>query len=173
MNKLFKFKVAMSTCAVAYVWSLPLLSKIGFAENNSTSISAFIANPPATGAMAAVSFIPLTLVWEYQDSILEHIPIVPACTIGWICQTLYYSTAIYQISYGTFLICTYGYVKNWIHTTTVVTFCSSFMIHTLITLTYSMPSKITKTILGIGSSSCIVLVIMSILNIHNIFFLVF
>ena len=122
MNKLFKFKVAMSTCAVVYVWSLPLLSKIGFAENNSTSISAFIANPPATGAMAAVSFIPLTLVWEYQDSILEHIPIVPVCTIGWICQTLYYSTAIYQISYGSFLICTYGYVKNWIHTTTVVTF---------------------------------------------------
>ncbi len=170
MNKLFKFKVAMSTCAVAYVWSLPLLSKIGFAENNSTSISAFIANPPATGAMAAVSFIPLTLVWEYQDNILEHIPIIPARTVGWVCQTLYYSTAIYQISYGTFLICTYGYVKNWIHTTTVVTFCSSFIIHTLITLTYSMPSKITKTILGLGTSSSIVLIIMTILNIHNIFF---
>lgn len=170
MNKLFKFKAAMSTCAVIYVWSLPLLSKIGFAENNSTSISAFIANPPATGAMAAVSFIPLTLVWEYQDSILEHIPIVPACTIGWICQTLYYSTAIYQISYGTFLICTYGYVKNWIHTTTVVTFCSSFVIHILITLTYSMPSKITKTVLVLGTSSSIILIIMTILHIHNIFF---
>tara|TARA_Y200000002_G_C22535019_1_gene601436 strand:+ start:71 stop:868 length:798 start_codon:yes stop_codon:yes gene_type:complete len=170
MNKLFKFKVTMSICAVVYVWSLPLLSKIGFTENNSTSISAFIANPPATGAMAAVSFIPLTLVWEYQDTILENIPIVPTCTIGWICQTLYYSTAVYQISYGTFLICTFGYVKSWIHTTTVVVFCSSFMIHILITLTYSIPSKITKSILGIASSSSIVLIIMTILNIHNIFF---
>ena len=46
-----------------------------------------MANPPATGAMAAVSFIPLTLVWEYQDIILENINlrkdsnIVQVCTL--------------------------------------------------------------------------------------------
>ena len=170
MNNYFKFKLGMSTCAVVYVWTLPLLAKTRFTQVGSDSISAFIANPPATAAMAAVSFIPLTLVWEYQDIILENVPLVNTCTIGWMCNTLYYTTAIYQVSYGTFLICTYGYVKNWIHTITVISFSTSFIIHTLLTLTYSMPSKITKSILALGSSSCLMLIIMIIFNIHNLWF---
>ena len=56
-----------STVGIVYVWSLPLLAYIGFAEKNSNSISAFISNPQATGAMAAVSFMPISLMWEYQD----------------------------------------------------------------------------------------------------------
>ena len=38
------FKIFLSTCGIFYVWFLPILSEIGFAEPNSTSISEFIAN---------------------------------------------------------------------------------------------------------------------------------
>ncbi len=170
MDILFKFKVAMSGVAIVYIWMLPLLSKIGFSEDHSTSVSEYIANPPATGAMAAVSFIPLTLVWEYQDIILENISLRKDGNIVQVCSTLYYSTAIYQLSYGTFLICTQGYVKNWVHTITVVCFSSSFILHTGLTLFYAIPSQITSGILGIGATSCVVLLIMMFFNVSNLWF---
>ena len=170
MNKLFIFKLGMSGCAVCYVWLLPLLSKIGFSESDSDSISAFIANPPATGAMAAISFIPLTLVWEYQDIVLENLPLINDCNIIWLSNTLYYTTAIYQVSYGSFLICTYGYVKSWVHSITVVCFCGSFIGHSLLTLNYSTPSNVTKGILGVGSASGLILIGLSILNISSMWF---
>jgi hypothetical protein len=170
MDILFKFKVAMSGVAIVYIWMLPLLSKIGFSEDHSTSVSEYIANPPATGAMAAVSFIPLTLVWEYQDIILENINLRNDGNIVQVCSTLYYSTAIYQLSYGTFLICTQGYVKNWVHTITVVCFSGSFILHTSLTFFYTIPSKITSGILGIGSTSCAVLLIMMFFNVSNLWF---
>lgn len=173
MDNLFKFKVGMTSCAVIYVWTLPILSKIGFTEDGSNSISAYIANPPATGAMAAVSFIPLTLIWEYQDIILENLPMSQKCSIVWLCRIIYISTAVYQVSYGSFLICTYGYVKNWIHTTTVIIFSSSFTIHTLLLVKYSQPSKITKSILIVGASSCLILIMMNMMNIMNMWFWVF
>ena len=170
MDILFKFKVAMSGVAIIYVWMLPILSKIGFSEDHSTSVSEYIANPPATGAMAAVSFIPLTLVWEYQDIILENINLRKDSNIVQVCSTLYYSTAIYQLSYGTFLICTQGYVKNWIHTLTVVSFSSSFIIHSGLTLIYAIPSRVTITILGVGSSSCLILLLLLFFNVSNMWF---
>jgi hypothetical protein len=61
------FKIVYSLTGIAYVWSLPFLAKVGFAEKNATSISGFIANAPATGAMAALSFAPITLMWSYQN----------------------------------------------------------------------------------------------------------
>lgn len=170
MEILFKFKVAMSGVAIIYVWMLPILSKIGFTEDHSTSVSEYIANPPATGALAAVSFIPLTLVWEYQDIILENINLRNDGNIVQVCSTLYYSTALYQLSYGTFLICTQGYVKNWVHTVTVVSFSSSFIVHSGLTLYYSMPSKITTTILGTGSCSCVILLLFLFFNVSNLWF---
>ena len=82
MDNLFKFKMIMTGVGVVYVWALPYLSYIGFAEPKSNSISAYIANPPATGAMSAISFIPLTLIWEYQDIIIENTTI-RKCKLFW------------------------------------------------------------------------------------------
>lgn len=55
-------RLIFSLLGIIYVWSLPLLADIGFAQKNATSISGFIANPPATGGMAFVSFSPLVLI---------------------------------------------------------------------------------------------------------------
>ena len=169
MDNLFKFKIIMTGIGVIYIWSLPFLSQIGFAEPKSNSISGYIANPPATGAMSAVSFIPLTIIWEYQDMVIENI-VTKKCSILWFSNSIYYSTAIFQVSYGTFLVCTYGYVKNWIHTLSVITFCLSFSLHSLLSLLYSYSSIVTKTILAVGSLACVGLLIFMIFDISNMWF---
>ena len=169
MDNLFKFKIIMTGIGGIYIWSLPLLSQIGFAEPKSNSISGYIANPPATGAMSAVSFIPLTIIWEYQDMVIENI-VTKKCSILWFSNSIYYSTAIFQVSYGTFLVSTYGYVKNWIHTLSVITFCLSFSLHSLLSLLYSYSSIVTKTILAVGSLACVGLLIFMIFDISNMWF---
>lgn len=169
MDNLFKFKIVMTGAGVLYIWSLPFLSHIGFAEPNSNSISGYIANPPATGAMSAVSFIPLTIIWEYQDIIIQNM-ISKSCNILWFDNSIYYTTAIFQISYGMFLVCTYGYVKTWMHTLSVISFCLSFSIHSLLSLTYSYSTIVTKSILLVGFIACVGLIILMVLNVTNMWF---
>jgi len=101
---------------------------------------------------------------------LENITLRKDDNIVQVCSTLYYTTALYQLSYGTFLICTQGYVKNWVHTVTVVSFSSSFIVHSGLTLYYSIPSQITTTILGTGSCSCLVLLLLLFFNVSNLWF---
>jgi len=145
--KLKPMRMFLSTCGILYVWSLPLLAMIGFAEPGSHSISEFIANPPATGAMAAISMMPLTLMWEYQDVIIMHYK----NGIGK--KPMYYSLTAFQIFYGMFLICTYGYVPNWLHTTTVVVFGTSFITHSALVIKYVQTNKYSTTVLCVGIMS--------------------
>ena len=138
------YRLAASLIGVVYVWSLPLLADIGFAESGSTSISKFIANPPATGAMASVSFIPMTLMWEYQDYILSQ-------DIYFNNKKIWVTTLIlFQFFYGLFLTCTDGISPDWLHSTTVVLFGTSFICHSIIILLYIESRIISKVILGIG-----------------------
>ena len=57
-----RYRLYASLLIIPYIWSLPLLSDIGFAEKDATSISGFIANAHATGAFAALSFNPLIVI---------------------------------------------------------------------------------------------------------------
>ena len=50
--KVSKYRIFSSLLIIVYIWCLPLLSRIGFAEKNKTTISGFIANSHATGALA-------------------------------------------------------------------------------------------------------------------------
>ena len=144
-------RIILSTCGILYVWSLPLLSIWGFAESNGHSISAFIANPPATGAMAAISFMPLTLMWEYQDAVLNTYHY----NNNQIKNNLYYSLCSYQIFYGCFLICTETYYPEWMHISTVSLFGASFLVHQLLTFCYINQSVYTKGLFCIGLLSFI------------------
>ena len=144
MNNFNCCKIILSTIGIIYVWSLPLLSNLGFSEKNSTSISEFIANPPATGAMAAISFMPLCLMWEYQDFIISKIK----KNIGKF--QLNISLTIFQIFYGSFLTCTVHYVPNQVHTTVVILFGLSFLYHSYLVNKFIQPNKITLCILIIG-----------------------
>ena len=137
-------RVILSTCGIFYVWSLPLLSYYGFAEPDSTSISKFISNPPATGAMAAVSFMPLTLMWEYQDAVLN------GRGTKFIRGLLYSSLTTFQIFYGGFLICTESYVPLWLHQTMVTSFGVSFIVHGMIIICGMSTSVYANIILNIG-----------------------
>ena len=138
------YRLIASLLGVVYVWSLPLLADIGFAESGSTSISKFIANPPATGAMASISFIPMTLMWEYQDYILSR-------DIYFSNKKIWVTTLVsFQFFYGLFLICTDGIVPDWLHTTTVVLFGISFICHSVIILLYIESRVISKIVLGVG-----------------------
>lgn len=153
MIKITPFRMIMSTMGVFYVWSLPLLATLGFAEKGATSISGFIANPPATGAMAAVSFIPLTLMWEYQDAIIETYVLKPIQR-----NALYASLSTFQLFYGTFLICTKNYAPMWLHQTVVALFGTSFAIHGLVTTISMHTSWAAVGVLstGIVASVCLI-----------------
>tara|TARA_R110001599_G_scaffold150906_4_gene335120 strand:- start:1002 stop:1610 length:609 start_codon:yes stop_codon:yes gene_type:complete len=137
-----------STTIIIYIWSLPYLATIGFTQPNSTSISGFIANAHATGALAALSFRPLNLMWEYQHYIITSIDNYKGKSI------LEWTMASYQLFYGGFLICTVNYVPNWLHTATVTLFSISFMLHSLMTLYYTSPNILGKIELSIGVLSC-------------------
>ena len=146
------YRLGVSLVGILYVWSLPLLANIGFSQPNSQSISEFIANPPATGAMAAISFIPLTLMWEYQDYTISKLNYVN------IEQIWMWSLVCFQGFYGLFLVCTDGIVPDWLHLTTVVMFGLSFIGHSVILLIYIESNLLTKLTLGIGIVSFIGLV---------------
>ena len=147
--KLNLSRIISSGAIILYIWSLPYLARIGFAEKGATSISEFIANAHATGALAALSFTPLTLMWEYQD-----IRVVTVCTEKGK-EVLYYTLVAYQWFYGGFLVCTVNYVPMWLHTLTVVMFCITFVIHSLVTMYYTNPTKYGQLELIIGILACV------------------
>ena len=150
-SKLGYIRPIASTTIIIYVWSLPYLSTIGFSEPNSTTISGFIANAHATGALAALSFSPLILMWDYQNVIIKNVKNnTGKIIIGW-------TMTSYQFFYGSFLVCTVKYVPNWLHTTTVTLFIISFMCHSLMTLYYTTPNIIGQIELIIGVISCMCL----------------
>lgn len=146
--KLNLSRIISSGAIILYIWSLPYLARIGFAEKGATSISEFIANAHATGALAALSFTPLTLMWEYQD-----IRVVTVCTEKGK-EVLYYTLVAYQWFYGGFLVCTVNYVPMWLHTLTVVMFCITFVIHSVITMYYTNPTKYGQLELIVGILAC-------------------
>ena len=123
-----------STTIIIYVWSLPYLSTIGFAQPTGSSISEFIANAHATGALAALSFRPLNLMWEYQHFVIKQTSSqFGKDLLGW-------TMASYQFFYGGFLVCTVNFVPLWMHKTTVTLFVISFVIHSIMTLIYTGPT---------------------------------
>ena len=151
---MFDFKVATCALGVLYVWALPLLARVGFAQRGATTVSAFIANPPATGAMAALSFTSLTLMWEYQDLIVK----VRAANATWVYHSLARSLAAFQTMYGAFLVCTQGYAPAWLHAATVVAFCASFLAHAGTIAIVVQPSRLARGLLATGMFSCAMLI---------------
>jgi hypothetical protein len=140
-------RIFLSTSGIFYVWSLPLLSYYGFAQPNATSSSGFIANPPATGAMAAVSFMPLTLMWEYQDNVLS--------TLGkkTTKRLLYGSLVTFEFFYGCFLVCTETYAPLWLHRSVVTLFGASFAFHGILIMCALSTSMYANAVLVTGMLS--------------------
>ena len=159
ITKMTPCRIILSTCGIVYVWSLPFLAVIGFAEPDSTSISSFISNAPATGAMAAISFMPLTLMWEYQDIVITYKKNQKGK------NELYYSIMLFQFFYGAFLTCTVCCVPMWLHSTTVIIFGTSFLIHCAYILKYIEPTYGGTCTLVIGVSAFI-----SLLFVQNMWF---
>lgn len=147
-----RYRLYASLLIIPYIWSLPLLSDIGFAEKDATSISGFIANAHATGAFAALSFNPLILMWEYQMYLLSKKIYEKYKNILWTTLTLY------QFFYGSFLTCTVNYVPEWLHTTTVVLFSTAFVSHSCIIMCYFPPSRLgyIDLLMGITGCSCLI-----------------
>ena len=147
-----RYRLYASLLIIPYIWSLPLLSNIGFAEKDATSISGFIANAHATGAFAALSFNPLILMWEYQMYLLSKKIYEKYKNILWITLTLY------QFFYGSFLTCTVNYVPEWLHTTTVVLFSTAFVSHSCIIMCYFPPTRLgyIDLLIGITGCSCLI-----------------
>ena len=133
-----RLKLVASSIAIGYVWMLPVLATLGFAEKGGTSISEFIANPHATGAMAVSSFIPLNLVLEYQEyQIKTHQ------------RGTWITLVMFLLSYGAFLICTVNYTPL-IHSVVVALFGVCFIIHSMYIICYINPSHRGKIVLSIG-----------------------
>ena len=152
--KVSRYRIYSSLLIIVYIWSLPLLSRIGFAEKNKTTISGFIANSHATGALAALSFTPLTLMWEYQRYLLRKGEYKKyKCKFS-------ISLSLYQFFYGGFLVCTVNYVPEWLHATTVVLFSVTFVCHSFMIMYCIPPTLLGKIdlLLGIIGCSCLLFV---------------
>jgi hypothetical protein len=146
------FKIVYSLTGIAYVWSLPFLAKVGFAEKNATSISGFIANAPATGAMAALSFAPITLMWSYQNYKFNKLFLLKRQI-----NILEISLSLYQFFYSMFLICSENYAPKSLHITSVICFGLSFIIHGWLTVKYLKSNKLSIIILSTGTTSFVIL----------------
>lgn len=145
IKKLTLGKFFLSIIGIFYIWSLPLLAHLGFAEKNKESISGYISNPQATGAMAVVSYLPITLMWQYQAIYMKTFK-----SKGSGKHLLKRTLILFNISYGAFLICSVSYVPLWLHIITVIIFCASYIIHCIYINKYININKITKIILLIG-----------------------
>lgn len=148
------YRIIWSLGVLLYVWLLPVLANIGFAEKDATSISGFIANAHATGALAALSFTPLCLMWEYQSYLLADSKYDNNKLL------LYYTLSFYQFFYGSFLVCTVTYVPEWLHTLTVVLFCTAFVLHSIMIM-YLVPTSIVAKIdliIGCIGAFCLIFV---------------
>lgn len=128
---------------IVYIWCLPILSKLGFAVENEHSISGFISNAPSTGAMAVFSYIPLTLMKEYQS---HH-------STSEFCFLISYSLTCFQFFYGMFLICTFHYTPPTIHFGVVFMFGISFIVHSMLIIHVVEPNYISRVLLYIGCLS--------------------
>mmetsp|Transcript_107603 Transcript_107603/g.332329 ORF Transcript_107603/g.332329 Transcript_107603/m.332329 type:complete len:247 (+) Transcript_107603:131-871(+) len=109
---------------VAYVWALPLLSTIGWAHkcphwprcwSTGASVSDFIANTHATGAMAAVFFFPSMHLWLNVQHIRHHRCVLP-------------TLVVFQVCFGLFLMCPVSEVPS-LHGWAVLVFCTSALVH--------------------------------------------
>ena len=145
-------KIGFSCLGIIYVWTLPILAELGFAEKNATSISGFIANPPATGAMAALSFAPITLMWLYQHYKFNKMNMTKIQ--HYLLET---TLSLYQLFYSMFLICTENYVNQYIHITSVILFGLSFIVHGWSMTIYLRSNKLAIVTLSIGSGSFLTL----------------
>ena len=99
----------------------------------------------------------MSLLWEYQDFMIskhksaQHI--------------LYYTLLGFQLFYSSFLICTVTYVPEWMHTTSVVLFGTSFLTHSTMLLIYINPCRLAAMNLAIGMIAFI-----SLLFVHGMWF---
>jgi len=117
---------------VVYIWSLPLLRLVGFAHecedfpscrSTGTSVSDYISNTQATGAMAACFFFPTMHLWTNIQHVRHHRCVLP---------TLF----IFQVCFGIFLASPVTEVPD-IHSVAVSTFCVSALTHYGMVLRYA------------------------------------
>lgn len=158
MFQISNIEIIICFLPIVYIWSLPLLAKLEFArpfylkknelmydkDKPSTSISSFISNPQATGAMAVLTYYPLVIMSKYQ---LENKNIESS-----------FSLYLFQIFYGAFLICSISYVPSILHSLVVIIFCLSFLFHSYIVITKIQPNTITKILLIVSGFSLVALI---------------
>ena len=106
-NLINPLRMMMTCFSVAYVFALPYLCTIGFSQCDGTSISEFIDNAHATGAMAVVSYTPLTILLEYQDLLLDKLYSNDSYEI--VKKLLRFSLNGFLGFFGAFLICNVSY----------------------------------------------------------------
>ncbi|CAK0873752.1 unnamed protein product [Prorocentrum cordatum] len=122
---------------VLYVWSLPLLAEAGFAhkcanyprcDRTGMSVSNFIANAWATGAMAACFFYPALYVWLNAEYVRHHRFVFP-------------TLVVFQASFGIFITCPVTELPNW-HAPAVLLFCIAALVHYGLLMRYCTSNRL-------------------------------
>jgi len=109
---------------VVYVWALPALSEHGFANRcegwpkcdcTGASVSNFISNPHATGAMAGCFFYPCLHMWQNALEVRGAWHVKP-------------TLVMFQACFGLFLTCPVTEVST-LHAMSVASFCVASFMH--------------------------------------------
>eukprot|EP00747_Dinoflagellata_sp_TGD_P215059 gnl/TRDRNA2_/TRDRNA2_87818_c0_seq2.p1 gnl/TRDRNA2_/TRDRNA2_87818_c0~~gnl/TRDRNA2_/TRDRNA2_87818_c0_seq2.p1 ORF type:complete len:280 (+),score=28.00 gnl/TRDRNA2_/TRDRNA2_87818_c0_seq2:56-895(+) len=153
-------KVFGTLLPVVYVWSLPLLARIGFASmcpgyprcqdaHVGASVSRFIANTQATGAMAACFFYPSMHLWINIQYVRHQ-------------RGVKHTLAVFQACFGLFLICPVTVVPS-LHAAAVCTFCTAALVHYGVVLGHCASSRM---------YCCMILLSVAIISFSGVFVLV-
>lgn len=130
-------RIVGTVIPVVYLWSLPLLAKLGFAntcpgfpkcDHEGVSVSRYIDNTHGTGAMAAVFFFPSLHLWLNAEQVSEGSLVYP---------TLF----LFQLGFGMFLICPISLDPN-LHPWAVCLFCVSALVHYGVVLKHCAGSRL-------------------------------
>lgn len=126
---------------ILYPWMLPSLAIWGFAERGSDSVSEYIANAHATGAMAVATAGPLYWIVRFQETFVS--PETPHSRWLWTTQRLF------LVCYGAFLINTVTW-SPFVHFVVVGLFCVVFLLHAVAVVRCVVPSWSATVCLGVG-----------------------
>lgn len=136
----WRFSLALSAIGIAYISCLDVLSTVGFTQPGSTSISAYIETPGATGAMAVATAPSLISMREMERYLAQRMLYLrvgqrddSALSLAMTMTLRTLTFWLFLVCYGGFLICNVSKYE-FEHYVFVGLFAVAFLVHAVLRL---------------------------------------
>lgn len=136
----WRFSLVLSAIGIAYISCLDVLSTVGFTQPGSTSISAYIETPGATGAMAVATAPSLISMREMERYLAQRMLYLrigqrddSALSLAMTMTLRTLTFWLFLVCYGGFLICNVSKYE-FEHYVFVGLFAVAFLVHAVLRL---------------------------------------